>query len=166
MKTIPLTQGKVTLVDDDVYKWASKFKWYAGKSSSGKTFYAYRNSLTVLGKRHTVKLHREIMQPLPGMEVDHINRDGLNNCGSNLRCITHSQNQLNKSLQPNNSSGFRGTSWIQRDQKWRASIHVSGKNFHLGDFNSKENAARAYDAAAINFHGEFAQLNFPLIKTP
>jgi hypothetical protein len=100
--------------------------------------------------------------PIPdGYTVDHINRDTLNNQLSNLRLATDSQQAQNRRLRSDNTSGYRGVGWNKGARKWRARITVDGKVIFIGDFADKEEAARAYDAAAIEHFGEFAVLNFP-----
>ena len=156
-KQIPLSQGKFAIVDDDVYEWASKYKWCAMRGNS--TFYALRG----VGKRPNHKkvyLHRDIMDAQIGVQVDHINGDGLDNRRENLRLASNMENQRNRRLNANNTSGFKGVYWQVDKGKWRARIEVDGNAIHLGYFDSKEDAALAYDASAIKNFGEFAKTNF------
>lgn len=88
--------------------------------------------------------------------VDHINRDKLDNRKSNLRMSTQSQNACNR-VWATNTSGFKGVN--QRDNKWRARIQIGKKRIHLGFFDDKIDAAKAYNDAAKFYHGEFALLN-------
>jgi len=74
---------------------------------------------------------------------------------------TGSQNSQNRRLSCVNRSGFKGVSWNESRKKWRAGICIEGKSIHLGRFTSAQEAARAYDAKAIELFGEFACLNFP-----
>ncbi len=83
MREINLTRGLKTTVDDDVYGWASKFKWQASKGSKNRTYYV-RRIIKPNGKRILVSLHRVIMQAPAGKVVDHINHDGLDNRRENL----------------------------------------------------------------------------------
>jgi len=94
-------------------------------------------------------------------EVDHINRNRKNNSWKNLRIVTRTQNNGNMGISSLNSSGFKGVSYNKRKDKWRAYIKKQGKQHHLGYFENKESAAKAYDVAAINFFGkEYANTNF------
>lgn len=157
MKEIKLTKGKVALVDDDIYDYLMQWKWYC--DSNG---YAVRNEryITASGerKRNTIYMHRVIMNALSGTDVDHRWGDKLDNQRSSLRVCTRSQNQANK-FQSNNTSGFKGVTWEKRDKKWRAYISFNRRKIHLGLFNDKIEAAKVYNAAAIQYQGEFAVLN-------
>lgn len=157
MKTIPLTQGLVALVDDADYEAVSAFKWFAMKV--GRRFYAARNVCKPDGKWITQSLHRFLM---PGVDrVDHINGDSLNNQRYNLRPATHKQNLRGfQQKRLGTTSRFRGVGWNKEMLKWEARIKVDGKKIHLGYFKSETAAALVYDAAARKYFGEFACPNF------
>lgn len=160
MKTIPLTQGKIALVSDADYSGLSQFKWYAYKNSKAKrsSWYA-RRQVGPKGKQKTVLMHRQILG-FPKSEVDHKDRDGLNNQRSNLRLASDS-NQMSNRLGSNRmaKSGFRGVCAHRR--RFQVSIKVKGKSFYLGTFQSPKAAAEIYDLAAKRVFGQFAVLNFP-----
>jgi hypothetical protein len=109
------------------------------------------------GKRAPVLMHRYLMGE-PAEDVDHWNRDSLDNRRENLRLATASQNIAN-GLSRGGSSKFKGVSW-SRDG-WNASLRKNYKTIHLGRFDTEESAARAHDTAARQLHGEFARVNFP-----
>ena len=155
-KTIGLTQGFETIVDDQDFEWLSKSKWYTKRGR--KLFYARHKER---GKKHQkeVLMHRLILNAPQGMQVDHINGDGLDNRRSNLRLATNSQNLKNQGPHKDNCSGFKGVYWDKRAHKWRAQIRTDGKKTGLGYFTLKEDAARAYNDAASKAHGTFAWLN-------
>jgi hypothetical protein len=96
-----------------------------------------------------------------GLQVDHEDGNGLNNQRSNLRIASPTQNQGNARRRKDNTSGYKGVSWYRRTNKWKAHIRVDKKLRHLGYFIDLTDAARAYDAAALEHFGEFAHLNFP-----
>lgn len=96
---------------------------------------------------------------LPQQEIDHINGNKLDNRIINLRLATRSQNNCNMLLRSDNSSGYKGVSWQLPNRKWVARISVNRKRITLGFFASKEEAAEAYRAASIQFHGEFSPFN-------
>lgn len=157
MKQIPLNQNKVALVDDEDYERISKYNWHA--FSNKYTFYVSRHTW-IGGKRTTVKLHREVLRLSDkSVQVDHINRDGLDNRKENLRICTTGQNRANSRMQKNNKSGYRGV--YKKGNRWAAYVSNKPKRYHVGTFGTPEQAARAYDKVAKKHYGEFAQLNFP-----
>ncbi len=84
--------------------------------------------------------------------LDHINRNPVDNRIENLREVTHSQNQQNRAQDPRNKSGARGVIWAKHAKKWRAQIRVDRKSIYLGYFDTVEDAACAYIAAAKKYH--------------
>lgn len=160
MKEIPLTQGKVALVDDADFEWLNQCKWCALQTSPGK-WYAVRNkSRKAISGSRTIWMHRVVAAQSGNPEVDHKNGDGLDNRRGNLRPCTHSQNAANSKLNAKNTSGFRGVCWHPGAGKWMAYITAGGKRQHLGLWEDAETAARAYDVAAIREFGDFARPNF------
>ena len=164
MREILLSRGLVTIVDDDDHVWLRRHKWCV--TSGG---YATRGVHTPgkNGKKTWYRMHREILakqlgnDAISGKDVDHINGNPLDNRKQNLRPATRSQNLSNKRFSERNTSGFRGVTWAKRERTWFAQIKVHGKCRHLGYFRDPIEAARAFDAAALKYRGEFAQLNFP-----
>jgi hypothetical protein len=154
MVEIRLTKGKVAIVDDcDAH--LARFSWRAQRDRN--RWYALRTGPRP--DRKTIYLHREVLGVTdPAIEVDHESGDGLDCRRGNLRRATNAQNQANRPLSRCNTSGFKGVSWRARSRRWRAQI---GRRKHLGCFATLEEAARAYDAAALERYGAFARLNFP-----
>lgn len=99
------------------------------------------------------------MNALPGSEIDHVNGNGLDNRRVNLRFASRSENCSNCRPSRNNRSGYKGVHWHKGAKKWRSQIKTNGKRIHLGYFENKNDAARAYNEAAIRLHGSFARLN-------
>jgi len=168
VKKIKLTQGKEALVDDDDYEMLMEHKWFANKA--GKNHYAITSLPTQLdGERKRSKMHRAIMKPLQGLEVDHINGDTLDNRKENLRVCTHQQNQANRSLGKDNTSGYKGICYKKKNKDminehakpWEVRINFNNKKVYVGAYKTAEAAARAYDRKTIELNGEFANLNFP-----
>lgn len=91
--------------------------------------------------------------------IDHIDGDRLNNRIGNLRSCTRQQNNMNVGPKSNNKTGYKGVSWHKQTSKYMARITDSGKIVHLGMFACKHEAARAYNEAALRYHGDFAYLN-------
>lgn len=157
MKEIPLTQGMVAYVDDEVFWRISPHRWQAAKHRN--TFYAVR-SICIDGRRTTIRMHREIMMSFPGEMIDHVNRNGLDNRVQNLRVATAQQNAFNRKGQKNNVSGYKGVSFHEKSQKYYARITISGITKTLGYFDTPEEASKVYNQAANEYFGRF-QPNIP-----
>lgn len=140
MKEIPLTQGKVAIVDDEDYPKLIKFKWHARKNKN--TFYAGTHQKS---NDPIILMHRLILNPPKGMQTDHINGNGLDNRKENLRAVTHRQNCQNKHIKK--SSRFPGVTWSKQHKKWKAQIEINGKNKHLGNYTSEKEAFESYKKA-------------------
>lgn len=153
MKEIELTQGRVALIDDEDYDIVSLYNWHTRRTT--RSDYA---ATTRCGK--TLHMHRMVMLAPAGLEVDHINGDGLDNRKSNLRVCTVKENRRNRRPsrgQRRSSSGLKG---VQKNgKKWASYITVDYQKHYLGIFTTKEMAARAYNSAAKKHFGEFARLN-------
>jgi len=93
------------------------------------------------------------------IQIDHINRVKDDNRIENLRLATRSQNEANTGLRRNNSSGFKGVYFFKRTNRWLAKIAYDGLEIHLGYYDSAEEAAMAYNSAAVKLKGKFALLN-------
>ncbi len=154
MREILINKNKKVLVDDDDYEYLTQWKWCL--SSGG---YAQR-LFGKYPKYYLVKMHRFIMDAPKELQVDHINGDRLDNRKNNLRLCSCAENSRNRIRQRDNKSGYKGVCYHKKSGKWVAQIHVDGKNFNLGYFITSEDAARAYDIAALDLHKEFAKLNF------
>ena len=154
MKEIKLTQGKVALVSDEWFEELNRFKWHV------LTGYAARNTSRIFGKQKHIWMHKVVAGASSETEVDHVDRNRLNNQVENLRVCTSTQNKQNRCRYSNNTSGYKGVTYHQKSGKWRARIDVDRQSVYLGYYATPEEAARVYDEAAKKYHGEFAKLNF------
>ncbi len=145
-------------VDDEDFEWLRRYNWYAEKN--GNTFYAKMDKLIskIPRKRMILYMHTAIMNTGPGMVVDHIDGNGANNQRSNLRVCTQAENARNSAKPKNGKLKYKGVS-LRDHRKIIATICFNRKKIQLGSFATQEEAALAYNAAAIKYHGEFARLN-------
>lgn len=158
-----------TLVDDDVWEWASKVRWGLIKNK----LYIVRGQTIKRKLQPTKLLHREIMGLQYGdrRQVDHIDGNPLNNQRSNLRIASRIENtryqkkMLTKAGRPT-SSRYKGVSWDAKRHRWQARFGLKGKTLHLGRFAIEEDAARAYDKKVTEVYGEFAKTNVMLGLLP
>lgn len=157
MKKIKLTKGKYALVDDSSFEFLSQWSWYAKKDYLN-TFYAAR-TCRLSGRPKTIRMHRFIVKCPKNKQVDHVNRDKLDNRIDNLRICSSSQNTANKGLNSTNKSGYKGVHWNSGYNKWAAQIKTNKKIIHLGYFEDKTKAAEAYNKMAIKIFKSFAFIN-------
>ncbi len=158
MKKIDISTSKYpnmfALVDDADYKCLSRHKWSPSSSPRSATLYA---TCRINGVK--VRMHRFLMKPSIEIEIDHRDRNGLNNQRQNLRICTHAQNCANKPVRKDSFCGFKGVFWDTDRLKWVVRLRCDGKSRTVGRFFCVIKAARAYDKAAIAKYGEFACLN-------
>lgn len=145
MRTVELTQGKVAIVDDTDYELVAIFTWQAALKNG--TWYAQR------GKYF---MHILIMHSPAGVQVDHIDHNGLNNQRSNLRFCTPMQNTWNARPHSNSVSQYKGVCWQLRSHKWQAYITANKQRHYLGLFINEIDAARAYNDAVLKYRPGFA----------
>jgi hypothetical protein len=154
MKLIPLTKGRFATVSNVDFKKVSRFNWNYCKNGNNEYALSFSGPKKA---RRTISMHR-LVKGFPDSRVDHEDGNGLNNCRSNLRVATQSQNMANARKRNDNNSGFKGVSWKRPSRKWCAQINP-GRVIHLGLFKSPTDAAVAYDQAAIKHFGAFAKTN-------
>lgn len=160
MKEITLTQGKIALIDDADFGEISQYKWLAHRPNRCNVWYARRHTKSSSGQQLTIVMHRQLLSAPPNMQVDHIDGNGLNNSRSNLRLCSRHENRLNSPSRKVGTSGFKGVSWNSKRELWQVQIGLDGKNIYLGHFADEIEAARVYDNAARELHGDFARTNF------
>ncbi len=147
MRTIVLTDFTQVQVSDEDYDFLNHWRW------SPHQGYARRNA--------TIKMHKVVAERMGLIgRIDHKDQNPRNNQRENLRLATRKENARNKGKLSNNRSGFKGVSWNASRQQWYVFIKLETRQLWLGAFSTAEEGARAYDAAAKRFHGEFADLNY------
>lgn len=153
MRTIPLTQGKVAIVDDADYEVASQFKWHYGG------VYAQRRIRTNKpGPRQTAEtMGRFLLNTPKGVVVSYRSLDKLDNRRSNLRVAAPREAYRNRKLGKNNRTGLKGVYHHKERDTWRATISRNGKKIHLGCYDTPETAHAAYCEASAKYHGEFGR---------
>lgn len=158
------TRTWVTVDLEDLPK-VSDYRWYEARGRTSHTSYAHatvdpRPPL----KRETVPMHRLLLDAPAETHVDHIDGDGLNNRRSNLRVATPMENRRNEIRERIRTNGpFKGVQWNPKARGWIAQIGPGDETHrYLGIYDCPCSAALAYDDAAREEFGEFAQTNFTL----
>lgn len=151
-REIKITQGQVTLVDDEDYDFLNQWRWQLWRKKYVKrTHHFWIKEQKKYGSYH-LYMHRVIMDALKGLVVDHINGNPLDNRKANLRICTNAQN-ITCGFRKLPKSGFRGV--VASGKQFQA--RLAGKA--LGSFSCPKEAAKIYNNAAFELYGEFAVLN-------
>lgn len=151
IRFIKLPHDKWAVVDADLFPELNRHSWQMNKRG-----YVVRS---ISNPARVISMHREANHTPKGLKTDHINECKFDNTSRNLRSCNNSQNVSNKGMPRTNTSGFKGVSWSRLGKKWVAQIEKDGKAYYLGLFESKEEAAKTYNAACVELHGEFAKPN-------
>ena len=146
MKYIKLTQNKKAIVDDEDFEYLNKFKWYCNGGG-----YATRDEWNN-GNKKIIFMHRLLNNTPEGFITDHINRNSFDNRKVNLRISNKSQNAINSKIKKDNTSGFKGISWLERRKKWRTYITLNNKTIYLGEFKKIKDAIIIRKKAELVYH--------------
>lgn len=155
---IPLTRGKVALLDAWHAPFFQQWTWYARerRGAWGSIWYATTNWLRPTGSYRTVGMH-QVIAFLRGWEItDHINGDGLDNRMENLRRATLHQNPQNRRLSPNNKYGCPGISTTKHG-RFTVQIHAHGRKITLGTFDTLDEAIQARRDGEMQFHTHYPE---------
>lgn len=161
MKKIPLTHGMFALVDDEDYDWLMQWRWRVGRTRYAGHVAVRGRLLSDASGTPNILMHRAIMQTPLEQDVNHRNRNLLDNQRHNLRNCEPGQSRCYRKIQQGYTSQYKGVHWHVRMKKWLARITYKYERTYLGLFDDEIEAAKAYDEAALALHGEYAQLNFP-----
>lgn len=158
----PYNVGAKAIINKNKYKKVMDVSpvWYLHQPN-GDNYQSYaRAEVWKNGKRKRYYLHRVVSNAKKGQIIDHINHNGLDCTNTNLRFVTTSENAINrKTIQPNNTSGYTGVGFHKSRNKWRAYIQYHNRFIHIGYFDTKEEAALAYNSKALELFGEIAITN-------
>jgi hypothetical protein len=163
IRLIPLSRGLFAKVWAKDYDWLIQWKWFAQWNSHTQSFYAYRHTTVADGKcRAKIGMARLILGLDFGdrRQAEHENHDTLDNCRSNLRIATTSQNQGNRKTPCTNTTGFKGASAHRQNGKiigYKSQIVFQGEHIYLGIHTTPQLAHEAYCKKARELHGEFAR---------
>lgn len=158
---IPLGRGQVARVDDRDYAFLMQFAPWRRSSKGYAIKYRTSEGVAAVWYMHRLVMERLLDEALPpGYQVDHLNRERLDNQRANLRLATRSQNQANKGIQVNNNSTQKGVTF--RAGKWEVRLRYYGKRLYLGRFDQLESAAAAYGCAHRLLWGEFSTETDPV----
>jgi hypothetical protein len=170
MKLIRLSRkGKIAaMVSDRDYNRLSSHRWNAiritGTGGGGKTYrYGFKVGRRVGASPNAknIWMHNEIMRPPKGMEVDHIDRNPLNNTRSNLRVVPHWINCMNKGKRKGCTSRYFGVCKTVGKSRWSAFFRrMDGTKGHAGYHDTQKEAAEAYDRVVKRLYGKYARTNF------
>ena len=147
------------IIDEEDIERCQNMNWsiFQSKPTSRnpdwKEYYYAQSSRN--SKHPTVLLHRFITQCPKGFDVDHINKNTLDNRKENLRICTRSENLCNRKKQINNKSGHVGVSWNTKENKWGAYIMLHKKYINLGLYNDIQDAIKVRKEAEDKYFGEF-----------
>lgn len=150
MQLIQLTQGKISIVDDEDFEWLRNYTWHL--SSRG-----YAATSVIVNEVHRYRLMHRMIMGNPNFDIDHADCNKLNNARSNLRPANKSKNTMNQPVRRDNKCGYKGV--VKRGKRFVSVIHLDGKQKSLGTFDTAEQAALIYNEAAKTYFGEYAWLN-------
>lgn len=149
-------------VDKEYVNWMKDYTWYSEGDSDSSQRYLVSRVKNEKGVHSIVRYHVEIMRDeLESYEskgsqpvIDHIDGDETNNLKSNMRVVTQSENNMNKRVQRNNTTGFVGVMWHTGKKMWETSITIENESIHLGNYYYLRNALRARIEAENKHFGE------------
>ena len=153
---IEFETGDVVSIDRQDLEIFASMHWYVAQGH-GQSKYLKANILTEIGKS-TVEFHKLILSAPDGLEIDHVNRNGLDNRRSNLRIVSHKENQNNLPKQRGSSSKYYGVYFYKERGTWLAQAKTNRTKSGittLGHFATEEEAARRRELILNSNPSEF-----------
>lgn len=150
MQRIKLSKNKYATVDDEDFEYLNQWKWHYGTNGYAMRVTYIRGSGRKNQKNEYVLMHRLVNKTPPNRLTDHINQNKLDNRKANLRNANKSLNSINRPLQPNNKSGYKGVHWFKRLHLWQVYIDRNSKRKSLGYYTSLDDAIKARQNAEAN----------------
>lgn len=152
MKKIHLANNKgIALVDDEDYDLLNQYKWYNN--------IGYARTWVYINNKKIMKYMHQVLINTIKNEIDHIDGNGLNNQKDNLRIVTRSQNNMNRTKRKGTSSKYKGVYFDIKRNKWSTEITFNSKKIFLGRFKDEIEAAKVYNKKAKELFKEYARLN-------
>jgi len=152
MKTLPLSQGKVAIVDDADYEFLSQWKWSYSGPEGGYAIRRTSKKDPIAGRR--VYLHRVIAKAQEGDIVDHINRDRLDNSRGNLRTVSAQHNVINRPIHSRNKTGVKGV-YVNPAGKFIVNMSLNNRTKYLGTFDTLDAAEQCRKEGCEKFYGVY-----------
>lgn len=161
MQEVPLSKGKIAIIDDEDFELVSQHKWSATEPGHRRCIYARTNLKGEDGRYYTERMHRLILglKKGDGKIVDHINGNGLDNRRTNLRVSSYSDNAANVPIHKGNTSGYKGV-WFRKNRgTWKTEVRRNGKTVYNSSSHCIHLAAQKYNDNAVKIHGGSVWLN-------
>ena len=159
MKKIKLTRGRFAIVDDDDYEMLKKHSWHCLEIHTEGKYYAGTTVRITKQKQYSLKMHRYIMglKRGDGKLIDHINNDGLDNRKKNLRIVSYSENNKNRSVGKNNTTGSKGIYLEKQTGKYKVQINNNGIRHYLGKYSTIDEAKQVRALKEKELYGKYSR---------
>lgn len=158
MKEIPLTQGKVALVDDEDFERVSQYKWYYDKQKN-----TAKRSITISQRTRKPEYLSQLLCPVQNKKtgIKYFDGNSLNFQKNNMLVLSVSYLYQGTNRKKNRklTSEYVGVSWAKNAKKWLVAISFQKKPIYIGIFDKELEAAAAYNKKAIELYGPNAKLN-------